>query len=75
MPLHTQTMYGRPSAKTIAGPVRATADGTFAVLDVRQRVSDIPGEYIPTRIVITSSSLLFVVILEKICFPLAFVGY
>lgn len=45
MPLHTETMYGHPSAETVTRPVRPATDGSFAVLDVRQRVSNIPGEY------------------------------
>lgn len=44
MPLHTETMYGHPSAETVTRPVRPATDGSFAVLDVRQRVSNIPGE-------------------------------
>ncbi|VVC43565.1 Storkhead-box protein, winged-helix domain [Cinara cedri] len=37
MPLHTETMYGNSSAKTVASPVRPATVGSFAVLDVRQR--------------------------------------
>jgi hypothetical protein len=45
MPLHTETMYGHPSAETVARPARTATDGSIAVLDVRQRVSNISGEY------------------------------
>lgn len=45
VPLHTETMRGHTSAETIVGPTRAAAAGSFAILDVRQRVPDIPGEY------------------------------
>jgi len=46
MPLHIETMYGHPSEKTVAGPVRPATAGSFAVLDVRQRVPDISGKYL-----------------------------
>jgi len=46
MPLHTETMYGHPFAETVASPVRPATNGNFAVLDVRQRVPNIPGKYI-----------------------------
>lgn len=45
MPLHTETMYGHPSAETVARPVRSATNGSFALLDVRQRVPNIPGKY------------------------------
>lgn len=42
MPLHIETMYGHPSSEAVACSVRPATSGNFSILDVRQRVPNIP---------------------------------